>query len=77
MLAGVSVRRSGQFGRIFDVAGCGDFRLHDLLHEGTSRLYERTSLSDVQIAKITGHSDTKVLMRYSNLRGSDLTGRLW
>lgn len=77
VLAGVSVRLSGQFGRIFDAAGCGDFKFHDLRHEATSRLYERTSLSDVQIAKITGHSDTKVLMRYSNLRGSDLAIRLW
>lgn len=77
VLAGISVRLSGQFGRIFDAAGCGDFKFHDLRHEATSRLYERTSLSDVQIAKITGHSDTKVLMRYSNLRGSDLAVRLW
>lgn len=76
-LAGVSVRLSGQFGRIFDAAGCGDVTFHDLRHEATSRLYEKTSLSDVQIAKITGHSDTKVLMRYSNLRGSDLAARLW
>lgn len=77
VLAGISVRLSGQFGRIFDAAGCGDFKFHDLRHEATSRLYERTSLSHVQIAKITGHSDTKVLMRYSNLRGSDLAVRLW
>jgi len=77
VLAAVSVRLSGQFGRIFDAAGCGDLKFHDLRHEATSRLYERTSLSDVQIAKITGHSDTKVLMRYSNLRGSDLAVRLW
>ncbi|MFM0736778.1 site-specific integrase [Paraburkholderia xenovorans] len=77
VLAGVSVRLSGQFGRIFDAAGCGDFTFHDLRHEATSRLYEKTRLSDVQIAKITGHSDTKVLMRYSNLRGSDLAVQLW
>ncbi|KLU28138.1 GTP-binding protein LepA [Caballeronia mineralivorans PML1(12)] len=77
VLAGVSVRLSGQFGRIFAAAGCGDVTFHDLRHEATSRLYEKTSLSDVQIAKITGHSDTKVLMRYSNLRGSDLAVRLW
>jgi integrase len=77
VLAGVSVRLSGQFGRIFGAAGCGDVTFHDLRHEATSRLYEKTTLSDVQIAKITGHSDTKVLMRYSNLRGSDLAARLW
>ncbi|NIE83766.1 MULTISPECIES: site-specific integrase [unclassified Burkholderia] len=73
----VTSRLSGQFGRIFDAAGCGDLVFHDLRHEATSRLYERTTLTDVQIAKITGHRDPKVLMRYANLRGSDLAERLW
>ncbi|CAG4906404.1 site-specific integrase [Paraburkholderia saeva] len=77
VLAGVSVRLSGQFGRIFDAAGCGQVTFHDLRHEATSRLYEKTNLSDIQIAKITGHTDIKMLMRYSNLRGSDLAERLW
>lgn len=73
----VTSRLSGQFGRIFDAAGCPDLTFHDLRHEATSRLYERTTLSDIQIAKITGHTDPKVLMRYANLRGSDLADRLW
>ncbi|UXZ83494.1 site-specific integrase [Burkholderia multivorans] len=77
VLERVTVRLSGQFGRIFDAAGCPDLVFHDLRHEATSRLYERTTLSDIQIAKITGHSDPKVLMWYANLRGSDLAERLW
>ena len=77
VLARVSSRLSAQFGRIFDAAGCSDLVFHDLRHEATSRLYERTTLSDVQIAKITGHTNPKVLMRYANLRGSDLALRLW
>lgn len=77
VLKRVTVRLSGQFGRIFDAAGCADLVFHDLRHEATSRLYERTTLSDIQIAKITGHTDPKVLMRYANLRGSDLAERLW
>lgn len=77
VLERVTVRLSGQFGRIFDAAGCSDLVFHDLRHEATSRLYERTTLSDIQIAKITGHTDPKVLMRYANLRGSDLAERLW
>lgn len=77
VLERVTVRLSGQFGRIFDAAGCPDLVFHDLRHEATSRLYERTTLSDIQIAKITGHTDPKVLMRYANLRGSDLATRLW
>ncbi|WP_321798434.1 site-specific integrase [Burkholderia sp. BCC1988] len=77
VLERVTVRLSGQFGRIFDAACCPDLVFHDLRHEATSRLYERTTLSDIQIAKITGHTDPKVLMRYANLRGSDLAARLW
>lgn len=77
VLERVTVRLSGQFGRFFDAAGCPDLVFHDLRHEATSRLYERTTLSDIQIAKITGHSDPKVLMWYANLRGSDLAERLW
>ncbi|MBJ9750858.1 site-specific integrase [Burkholderia cepacia] len=77
VLERVTVRLSGQFGRLFNAAGCPDLVFHDLRHEATSRLYERTTLSDIQIAKITGHTDPKVLMRYANLRGSDLAARLW
>jgi integrase len=68
---------SAQFGRIFDAAGCPDFVFHDLRHEATSRLFERTNLSDVEIGKITGHKSVAMLMRYANLRGSLLATRLW
>ena len=68
---------SRQFSRVFDAAGCPDFRFHDLRHEATSRLFERTRLSDIQISRITGHKDPRVLRRYSNLRGSDLAAQLW
>jgi integrase len=68
---------SRQFGRIFDVAGCQDLHFHDLRHEATSRLYERTQLSDMEIAKVTGHKSLSQLRRYANLRGSNLAARLW
>jgi integrase len=68
---------SRQFARLFDAAGCGDLRFHDLRHEATSRLFERTKLSDIEISRITGHKDPRVLRRYSNLRGSDLAAKLW
>lgn len=68
---------SRQFGRVFESAGCVDLHFHDLRHEATSRLYERTTLSDLQISKITGHKDLRVLRRYANLRASDLADRLW
>lgn len=68
---------SQQFGRIFSAAECDDLRFHDLRHEATSRLFERTSMTDLEIAKITGHKDPRMLMRYANLRGSNLAAKLW
>lgn len=57
---------------IFETAGCVDLKFHDLRHEATSRLFERTQLSETQIMKITGHKSHRMMMRYANLRGSDL-----
>ena len=73
----ITCRLSHRFASRFAEAGCPDLRFHDLRHEATSRLYERTSLSDVQISSITGHKDLRMLRRYANLRGSDLATRLW
>lgn len=61
----------------FEGSGVPDFHFHDLRHEATCRLYERTTLSDVLIAKITGHRDLRMLKRYASLRGSDLAAHLW
>jgi integrase len=68
---------SQQFARVFEAAGCAELRFHDLRHEATSRIFERTKLSDIEISRITGHKDPRVLRRYSNLRGSDLAAKLW
>lgn len=65
------------FAQVFDQAGCPDLHFHDLRHEATCRLYEKTKLSDVLIAKITGHRDLRTLKRYASLRGSDLANHLW
>lgn len=58
-------------------AGVKDFRFHDLRHEATSRFFERTQLRDIEIAKITGHSDMRTLARYANLRTENLAKLLW
>ena len=76
-LAEVTSTQSKKWARVFEHAGCPDIRFHDLRHEATCRFYERTTLGDVLIAKITGHKDLKMLKRYANLRGSDLAGQLW
>ncbi|WP_374258459.1 site-specific integrase [Aquabacterium sp.] len=62
---------------VFDVAGCKDLKFHDLRHEATSRLFERTQLSEAQIMKVTGHKSHRMMMRYANLRGSNLADKLW
>lgn len=68
---------SSLYKRIFIAAGCEGLTFHDLRHEATSRLYERTNLSDTKIMKITGHRNIRMLMRYTNLRASSLADELW
>lgn len=68
---------SRRFREIFQEAKVDDFRFHDLRHEATCRLYEKTTLSDVLIARITGHRNLHMLKRYASLRGSDLAVHLW
>lgn len=65
------------FASRFERAGCPDLRFHDLRREATSRFFERTTLTDTEIAKITGHRDPRMLLRYSNLRASTLSVKLW
>ena len=55
--------------------GIEDLHFHDLRHEATSRLFEK-GLNPVEVATITGHKDTKMLMRYTHLRAEDLVRRL-
>ena len=76
-LDATTVDVSLRFKSIFRVAGVEDFRFHDIRHEATCRLYEKTTLSDVLIARITGHRNLRMLQRYASLRGSDLAARLW
>jgi Integrase len=72
-----TLRLSYHWRQIFTKAGCPDLHFHDCRHEATCRLFERTTLTDIQISLITGHRDPRMLRRYSNLRGSDLAARLW
>lgn len=52
-----------------------DLRLHDLRHEATSRLFERTILRPVEIGSITGHNDPRMLDRYYNKRPGEFVER--
>ncbi|AOI69150.1 tyrosine-type recombinase/integrase [Burkholderia ubonensis] len=51
-----------------------DLCFHDLRHEATSRLASIFPLHE--LAKITGHRDTKMLMRYYHPRAEDLAKKL-
>lgn len=73
----VTAMLSQQFARIFAAAQCEGLKFHDLRHEATSRIFERTTLGEVEIMRITGHKSSEMLKRYANLRGSNLAGRLW
>lgn len=75
--ADVSGYLSKRYIDIFEQAGCEGLKFHDLRHEATSRLFEKTTLSESQIMKITGHKSHRMMMRYANLRGSDLAAALW
>lgn len=73
----MSNRMSHQWATIFEAAKCEGLHYHDLRREAISRMFERTTLSEVEIAKIVGHSSTKMLMIYTSLRASDLADKMW
>lgn len=56
-------------------AGAPDLRFHDLRHEATSRLFERTTLRESEIGFVTRHCDPRMLQRYYNKRAGDIVAR--
>jgi len=66
---------SGAFLRLCRKRGLENLHFHDLRHEATSRFFEK-GLNPVEVATITGHKDTRMLMRYTHLRAEDLVKRL-
>lgn len=63
-----------QLGRRANTAYFRDLRLHDLRHEATSVLAPIFELHEM--AKISGHKDTRMLLRYYHPRGRDLAHKL-
>ncbi len=57
-------------------ASMADLRFHDLRHEATSRLFEDTELSMMEIAMITGHKTLAMLRHYTHLRAHRLVGKM-
>lgn len=56
-------------------AGIEDLRIHDLRHEGVSRLFEM-ELMVPEVAMISGHKTASMLFRYTHLQPLDLAAKL-
>jgi integrase len=72
-----TAKLSKRFGRILEHAGLPDASFHDLRHEATCQFFLRTTLTDTEIMRITGHKSHAMLKRYASLRGSELSNKLW
>ena len=61
--------------RVMMRARLPNFRYHDLRHEAVSRFFEM-GLSIPEVALISGHRDTRMLLRYTHLRAEDVAEKL-
>lgn len=66
---------STAFQRCVKRLGFEDLRLHDLRHEGISRLFE-AGLSIEEVALISGHTSWSTLRRYTHLKPQTVTEKL-
>jgi integrase len=62
--------------RITQSAGLDDLHIHDLRHEGISRVAETGMFSLVDLQAFSGHKDTRMLLRYAHLCTKQLAERL-
>lgn len=62
------------FDRACHRAGLDGLHFHDLRHEATSRLADL--LQAHELAKVTGHKDMRMVLRYYHPRASDLAKKL-
>lgn len=58
-------------------AGLSDLVLHDFRHTATTKIFEESNLTDLQIASITGHTDLRTLNRYMKKRPEEIGKKLW
>ena len=62
-------------GKACQMLGIEDLHLHDLRHEGVSRLFEK-GLDIPRVALISGHKSWATLKRYTHLKPKDVVDRL-
>lgn len=77
-----TARLSARFATLFEYAGVKNFTEHDLRHEATCQWVTMRlkngfwTYSEVEICKMMGWADTRMMLRYASLRGSDLSLRM-
>ena len=77
-----TARLSARFRTLFDYAGVEDCTEHDLRHEATCQWVTMRrpdghwTFSEIEVCKIMGWKDTRMMLRYASLRGSDLASRM-
>lgn len=77
-----TARLSARFSVLFAYARVEDFTEHDLRHEATCRWVELRApgggwmFADLEICRIMGWSDPRMMLRYASLRGEDLAARM-
>ena len=64
-----------EFQKALKGAGITGLRFHDLRHTATTRLFEK-GLGIMEVSSITGHSDFKMLKRYTHIKPESLVARL-
>jgi integrase len=62
--------------RMCEAAGLDDLHVHDLRHEGISRVAETGQFSLVDLQAFSGHRDVRMLLRYAHLCARQLAERL-
>ncbi len=62
--------------RTIRTAKIAGLTFHDWRHEAISRLFEKTDLDAMEIARISGHRTLSMLSRYTHLRAHHLAERM-
>lgn len=66
----------GFFRRVLPAAQVADLHFHDLRHEAISRLAESGRFQLIELQAISGHRDTRMLLRYAHLCSGSLAEKM-
>ncbi|HMQ73258.1 MAG TPA: site-specific integrase [Rubrivivax sp.] len=81
-LRATTSRLSARFASLFAFAQVPGLTEHDLRHEATCRWVEMRApgggwlFSDLEVCRIMGWTDPRMMLRYASLRGEDLAARM-